>query len=316
MAEALVADVGGTNTRVALAGRAGVAPDTIRAFRNSGFAGLAPLLAQYLETQGTGAPSALCAAVAGPVREDGAQLTNFNWLIKASDLRAATGAPAVHLINDLQAQGHALDAVPPASITPLFPGESPPPGAPRLVINLGTGFNVAVVHRLQGCAFVPAAESGHSALPHASGRIGALFEHLRARHPHLPVEAALSGPGLSNIHEWASGARLPPEAIMAGVMAGDASARVTLGLFARILGHVSGNFALHHLPMGGIFLSGSLARAVAPHLSALGFHGPFVARGPYRELVAAIPVSVITDDGFALLGCAQYLAQRAGGGTP
>jgi len=305
----LVADVGGTNTRVALADPTGIAPDTIRSFRNTGFAGLAPLLSDYLATQRPGPVAALCAAVAGPVRGDRAQLTNFDWLIRTDDLRAATGAKTVHLVNDLQAQGYALDDLPTGSVTPLFPGAPAPRGAPRLVLNLGTGCNVAVVHDAGRGLFVPAAESGHSALPHATGRMGALFDHLRNRHPHLPVEAALSGPGLSNIHEWVSGTRATPETVMAQVAAAHAEARETLALFARVLGHVAGNFALHHLPMGGLYLTGGLARAVAPHLADLDFHGPLTARGPYTDIVRDMPVSVITTDDFALSGCARYLHQ-------
>ena len=278
----LVADVGGTNTRVALADASGVQPGTV---------------------------AALCTAVAGPVRGERAKLTNFDWMIDAADLRAATGANPVHLINDLQAQGHALDDLPEGAVMPLFPGRPAPSEAPRLVLNLGTGCNVAAVHRVGGRLFVPAAESGHSDLPHATGRTGALLDHLRSLQPHLPVEAALSGPGLANIHAWISGTRRSPAEIVADYEAGAAEAHEALSLFARLLGTVAGGFALHHLPMGGLFLSGGTARAVAPHLAALDFLEAFVARGPYTGIVRAIPVSLITDDSFALSGCARYLAQ-------
>jgi glucokinase len=305
----LLADVGGTNTRVALADGAGVSPGTVRAYRNAAFPGLAPLLAAYLDTLRPGPVTRLCAAVAGPVAGEVAQLTNHDWFIDGACLRTATGADATHLINDLQAQGHALDDLPAEAVTPLFPGRPAPPDAPRLVINLGTGCNAAVVHRVGDRLFVPAAESGHSALPHATGRAAALLDHLRTRHPHLPVEAALSGPGLSTIHEWVTGTRRPPAEVVADHAGGAAAAHDTLALFAGLLGTVAGGLALHHLPLGGIFLTGGTARAVAPHLPALGFHAAFVARGPYTEIVRGIPVSVVTADDFALAGCARYLTQ-------
>lgn len=309
----LLADVGGTNTRVALADARGVMPDTIRAFRNSGFPGLAPLLATYLDALRPGGVAALCAAVAGPVRGDTAQLTNHDWFIAAPEVRSATGTAAVYLINDLQAQGHALDDLPAEHVTPVLHGHSAPQNAPRLVLNLGTGCNAAVVHRTGGSLFVPAAESGHSALPHVTGRAAALLDHLRTRHPHLPVEAALSGPGLANIHEWVTGTRRTAAEVVADHEAGAADARDTLDLFARLLGTVAGSLALHHLPMGGIFLSGGTARAVARHLPALGFRDTFEARGPYTDIVRQVPVSVIISDDFALAGCARYLRQTAGG---
>ncbi|MGC1260378.1 MAG: glucokinase, partial [Jannaschia helgolandensis] len=43
----LVADVGGTNTRVAMAEGGIVLPDTIRRYSNRDFANLAPVLRQY-----------------------------------------------------------------------------------------------------------------------------------------------------------------------------------------------------------------------------------------------------------------------------
>lgn len=306
----LLADLGGTNTRVALADQHGLRPDSIQSFRNADFPGLAPLLTAYLNTLHPGPVASLCAGVAGPVQGGRAQLTNYDWLIKVDDLRVATGAEDVRLINDLQAQGYALGDLPEMAVSKLFEGHPASVKAPSLVLNLGTGCNVAVVHHTQSGVFVPAAESGHTTLPHATGRMAELYAYLGRRHAHLPIEAALSGPGLVNIHEWISGAQLDPSQVIAAYEAGAADAAETLTLFTEILGNVAGNFALHHLPIGGLYLSGGLARAVAPHLAKLGFYAPFIARGPYTDIVSKIPVSVITEDSFALLGCARALRQQ------
>jgi len=312
MAEWLLADVGGTNTRVGLAGAGAVRPDSVRRYRNAAFAGLDDLLAAYLAEAAPGPVARICAAVAGPVREGAAQLTNHRWLIEGARLAAATGAGEVHLINDLQAQGHALDDLPARTLRTLFPGETAPRGAARLVLNIGTGCNIAAVHHRDGGLFVAPAEAGHSPLPHAGGRAGALFDHLRERHPHLPVEAALSGPGLARIHLWLTGARLDPAEIVAAADAGAGDARETLALFGQVLGMVAGGFALHHLPMGGLFLTGGTARAIAPHLPRTPFATAFAARGPYGDILRAIPVRVVDSDGFALAGCARYLRERGG----
>lgn len=304
----LLADLGGTNTRLALADGTGRLPGTIRRYLNDDFDSFESVVSAYLEETTPGPIHALCAGVAGPVLHDTAQLTNYAWHIDAANLRNLTGTPHIHLINDLQAQGYALDDLAPDAVTPIFPGQPAPPDAPRLVLNLGTGCNVAVVHRRPEGLFVPAAESGHSALPHATGQIGALFDHLRETHPHLPIEAALSGPGLSNIHAHLTGARLASTDIATAANT-DPAARNTLALFCEILGLVAGNFALHHLPAGGLYLTGGLAQSIAPHLANSAFLDTFTARGPYTAIVRAIPVSIITDDSFPLLGCARYLHQ-------
>ncbi|MEQ8898861.1 MAG: glucokinase [Roseovarius sp.] len=305
----LLADLGGTNTRLVLAGDCGLDTGTLRRYRNADFDSFEAVLAAYLDDLSPGPLHALCAGVAGPVLGATAQLTNYAWQIDAAALRDLTGAPHIHLVNDLQVQGFALDDLPPDAVTPIFPGQPASPDAPRLVLNLGTGCNVAVVHRRPEGLFVPAAESGHSALPHASGRIGALFDHLRETYPHLPIEAALSGPGLANIHAYLTGARLSPVEISTAATQGDPAARDTLALFCETLGLTAGNFALHHLPAGGLYLTGSLARVIAPHLPASAFLSAFTARGPYTDIVRAIPVFAVTDDSVPLLGCYRYLRQ-------
>lgn len=303
----LLADVGGTNTRVGLADRGGgLIAGSARSFPNAGFAGLDALLAVYLADMGAGPVAALCAGVAGPVRGGAAQLTNHAWHITAAALRASTGAAHVHLLNDLQAQALALDDLPPGAITPIRSGT--PDTGPRLVLGLGTGCNLAVAHRIGDRLFAPPAESGHSALPHLDPPLNALTRHLARDHPHKPIEAALSGPGLQRIYRWQSGSTLDTHGIIAAHIAGtDAHASAALALFSRLLGAVAGNMCLHHMATGGLYLIGGTARATAPHLMASGFDDAFAARGPYAAIVDAIPVHLIWDDTAALRGCARHL---------
>lgn len=305
----LLADLGGTNTRLALAADGRLIPATIRRYRNDTFDRFEAVVATYLDALSPGPLDAVCAGVAGPVLGETAQLTNYGWNIDATRLRGVTGAGRILLLNDLQAQGYGLDDLPPGTVTPIFPGRPAPPGAPRLVLNLGTGSNVAVVHSRPDGLFVPPAESGHSALPHATGRIGALFDHLRGAQSHIPMETAISGPGLTNTHTFLTGARLSPTAIATAAAQGDTAALETLSLYCEALGLIAGNFALHHLPAGGLSLTGGLARVIAPHLPASAFLERFTARGPYTEIVRAIPVSLVNGDSLPLLGCARYLRQ-------
>ena len=300
MADRLLADLGGTHCRVGLADATEFLPDTARTYPNAGFDGLAALLAAYLDALKPGPIRALCAGVAGPVRDGTAQLTNHAWFIDAAGLARATGATRVHLINDLQAQAWALDDLSPDALTPLIPGR-PDPTGPRLVLGMGTGCNIAVAHRTPSGLLVPPSESGHTTLPDDPD-LRPLYEHLRADHPHLPIEAALSGPGLSNLHAALTGTQLDPAEILAG------SHTETLHLFSRLLGHVAGNLCLSHMATGGLYLIGGTARAIAPHVGQ-DFRTAFTARGPYAPIMQDIPVSLITDDTAALAGCARCLAQ-------
>ncbi len=304
----LLADIGGTYTRVGLARGGRFDRGSAQSFRNADFAGLADILDHYLNRH-RATPIALCAGVAGPVRGGTAQLTNLNWFIDSAELATITGAGDIHLINDLAAQGYALDDLPPSHVTPLIEGTTPPPDSARMVMGLGTGSNIAVVHRTPQGLLIPPAEAGHSSLPHCEGATGAMIAALAGKEAHRPLEALLSGPGLARMHAHLTGTTLDPTQIIAAHAGGDAGATATLTAFVRLLGTVLGDLALNHLPMGGIYLIGGTARAVAPYLLPLGFADSFTAKGPYSALMREMPLGLITDDNAALLGCARYLRQ-------
>ena len=297
----LLVDLGGTRCRLGLGDDTGLLPETVASLRNADFPDLPSLLQSYLTAQRPAPLRALCAGVAGPVRGETAQLTNHAWHIDAKALAHATGADKVHLLNDLQAQGLALDTLAPGTSTPLRPGRPDPKGA-RLVLGLGTGCNVAVAHRMGDTLFVPPAESGHTPLPDCPD-LRPLYDALRADVPHLPIESALSGPGLTRLHHWLTGDRLHPQDIIA------AEPKDTFALFSRLLAEVTGPLCLHHMATGGLFLIGGTARAMAPHIIWEVFTPAFTARGPYTDIVANIPMTLITDDTAALRGCARHLGQ-------
>lgn len=297
----LLIDLGGTSCRVGLSDGARLLPDSARSFANADHHSLASLLRAYLDIAQPGPLTALCAGVAGPVRHGAAQLTNHAWHIEAGTLAQATGADEVHLMNDLQAQAHALDDLAADSLTPLIDATPDPTGA-RLVLGLGTGSNIAVAHRIGDSLFVPPSESGHTTLPDAPG-FRALYDALRSDLPHLPVEAALSGPGLCRLHHFYTGETLTPAEIIAF------EPRKTLQAFVSLLGLTASNLCLTHMATGGLYLIGGMARAIAPYLAPLGFTDTFHPRGPYTDILRAVPVTLIADDNAALRGCARYLSR-------
>ncbi len=308
MAEGLVADIGASHTRLALTLDGALKPGSARRFLNADFPGVLPMIASYLDEQGA-QPKAICAGVAGPVRAGRAQLTNLDWFMDGAEIARATGAAEVHLINDLQAQGYALDDLDRQSVTPIFAGH-PDLDGPRMVLGLGTGSNIAVVHRVGADLLVPPAEAGHSGLPHLDTTANAVISALGAEVPHKPYEALLSGSGLMRLHRLRCGAILTAPEILGQAEREEGDCAETLTLFLELLGAVMGNLALTHMATGGVFLIGGLARAMAPMLNAPEFRGNFAAKGPYRPIMEAMPLHLITDDTAALTGCARYLRQR------
>jgi glucokinase len=306
----LVADIGGTNTRVALASGPNLLTDSIRRFRNRDHKGLEPVLASYLEAQGVREVSGVCAAVAGPVKGGSAALTNLDWSMSENSIAKATGAPRVSLLNDLQAQGHAVGHIPPENLIPVIEVNSPPPGAPALVIGVGTGFNAAPVHHRNGGALVAASECGHANLPVRTEDDLALNRFVEASHGFPAIEDVLSGRGIEAVDAFLGGPDTPRRAaaeIMAALQEGETRATETGRIFVKCLGTVVGNLALIHLPFRGIYLVGGVARAFGPHLAALGFHEAFRDKGRFSEFMDAFPVHLVEDDFAALSGMAAHL---------
>jgi glucokinase len=316
----LLADIGGTNTRVALAHGGVVATQTIRRFANAEHPGLPAILTAYLgETQGVDCHGA-CVAVAGPVQDNRAEMTNLDWVITPDAIRDATGAGLVAIINDLQAQGYALDRLSPASRFAVLPGAARPRPGPQLVIGVGTGFNAAAVHRSHAGLLAVASECGHTSLPLRSEVDLRLARHLETAHGFASVEDVLSGRGLEGLYAWhagqpgqtgQTGSPGKPAAgeIMERIAAcTDPVAALTADTFVRFLGRVVGDLALIHLPFGGIYLVGGVARAFAPLLARHGFAQAFHDKGRFSGFLDDFAVQVIEDDFAALEGCASHLA--------
>lgn len=306
----LVADIGGTNTRVALSRGAQVDPDTIRRYSNHEHASLADTLALYLASTGARVQAA-CVALAGPVRGGVGRMTNLDWEIDTDTLKRTTNASKAFILNDLQAQGHALRQLRNDQLCPVLSGRTSAPDAAQLVVGVGTGFNIAAVLGPTDHRMVTASETGHMALPARTAADLALIQHLSGT-GRAEIEAALSGPGLVSLYRWqtlqagsprtASG----PE-ILAAAAQQDPAASQSLRLFLRLLGDVVGDLALSYLPFGGVFLVGGMARAVSPYLSSHGMTEAFADRGRFATLMQDFPLSVVTDDYAALTGCAARL---------
>jgi len=310
---ALVADIGGTNTRVALARGASVLPDTVQRFRNAEFPGLEPVLQAYLATCAE-KPVAACVAMAGPVHDGRGTLTNLDWSVDRDLIAQATGTAPVAVLNDLQAQGHALGHIALDNLRAVAPGVTAGDHAARLVLGVGTGLNAALVFRTDAGTLVPPSESGHITLPVQDAEDLALWDWISAHHEFPGVEEVLSGRGLERLYAFylaRSGAATPT--LSAGeIMAACTQpglARDTVARFVQLLGRVTGNLALIQLPFGGIYLVGGVARAMAPHLGPMGFAKAFCDKGRFAAFMDQFPIWVVEDDYAALTGCAAHLSE-------
>jgi glucokinase len=320
MTQSLVADIGGTNTRVALAHGSGIDRASIRRFANADHGGLGEVLLRYLADAGKPAIGGACVAVAGPVDNGVAHMTNLDWCIDCAGVTEATGAMRVAVLNDLQAQGHGLDALDPAYIrTVIARPATDRIRASRLAIGVGTGFNAAPVHVTPRGRIVVPSECGHVTLPVRTEGDLALMHHVEKVHGFAGVEDVLSGRGLERLYayhatEAGGGGHLKAAEIMAAMAAGTDPVVMRTGRdFVRLLGAVAGDLALIHVPYAGIHLIGGVARAFTPYFERFGFAEAFCDKGRFAEFMQEFAVSIIEDDYLALTGCAIFLADGLAG---
>lgn len=293
----LVADVGGTNCRLALADATGVLTDTARRFSNDAHESFADLARIYLADQ-TVAVTAAAVAIAGPVGKDWGRLTNRDWHFDAATLAADLSLNAVYLLNDLEALGHAIAILPPEALRPL--GGEPVEDEPQsIVVGLGTGFNVSNAHGPSGV--VLAAEMGHASLPQPVAAI--LRAELGSAEAFVTIEHLFSGRGLARLHEVRTGHACRPEEVAAAEGGAE-----TQTLMARALGALVREIAYLYMPENGIYFNGSLARTLLAEETADLVLAPLREDDSFHGRMARMPMYLLTDDASALHGCARYLA--------
>jgi glucokinase len=320
MSLAILADIGGTNTRVALADGSKVRHDSIRRFPNAEYQArgqdIAQVLQDYLSETGASV-TGVCVAAAGPVQDGVATMTNLDWVMDAAKLTAATGATKVAILNDLQAQGQALGHIPAENLRRVIDGPAKA-GASMLVVGLGTGVNAAPVHPGAQGRVVPPSECGHVNMPVRTEEDFRLARFVEARLaaegevPHAGVEEVLAGRGLANLHAFAAAeagrpATLTSAEVLKALAAGDPIAAHAARLYVHILGQTLADLALIHLPYGGIYLIGGMARAMTPSFASLNLTAAFRDARRVDLLQTEFSVTVVEDDYAALTGCAAYL---------
>lgn len=293
----LVADVGGTNVRFALAEGLQVKPETIRSYRNDDFDTFYAAAEAYLGATTPGPLERICVAVAGPVTGDHARLTNRDWSFNIGKLTQLFGAPA-RLINDLEALGYSVPSLTAGGLEQVTP-DIPAFGNQALVAGIGTGFNVSPVVITHAGPVVPKAEMGHVQL---AWRIREAIEARigQVDHGYDTVEHLFSGRGFEKLWKLCTGRNDRPASLMGS---GDAELGEFVNFYAGLMAYLAQDLLLAFLPGQGLHFAGGVARAVLLNGGAEAFRATYA--GPLAlDTASHVPVKIILDDTAALAGCA------------
>jgi glucokinase len=294
----LVADIGGTKTRLALSrgGRLG----KIRSLFNDGVADLQELLARELAAAGKKRPTIAALAVAAPIDGDRVALTNRAWSFSQSKLKRALKLKRLIVVNDFAAVAHALPVLKAKDLVRIGGGKGKKDGN-LVACGPGTGFGVAALVRTARAPLVLSSEAGHMLIGPATAGEAELFTRLSGPKP-LEVENLLSGPGIARLHRALSGQTLTSDQVITNAKVGHKEALRTVEVFLCLLGRVAGDIALAFDARGGVYIAGGVGRALAQSFATSPFRKAFENRPTYGERLAAIPTYAIMHPSPELLG--------------
>ncbi|KAG1461533.1 hypothetical protein G6F57_014120 [Rhizopus arrhizus] len=190
----VVADVGGTFARLALAETLAGQPPRLgshRTYACAEYPSLAAILADF--TSGLGQPvKTAVVAIAGLLDGDVLINSNLPWTVSLSATRAQSGLHELQLINDFEAVALAIPYLQADTLVPLNGDADPAQAFPALVLGAGTGLGAAL-RFADGERPVLASEIGHAALGAGNALELQVLGKLLQRWPHVDNERVLSG---------------------------------------------------------------------------------------------------------------------------
>lgn len=322
----LLADLGGTNVRFALADVEQPQPllaDSVRRYRVRDFDTLADAIRRYVADTGLGASRAVIAAAGRIADGETVKITNNPWAVAAHALQADLGMTSVRLVNDFAAQSMAVPLLRAEHLkavgAPPLPRLEPGGHQTFVVMGPGTGLGVGGLLRREGHCSVLESEGGHAGFAAHSREDIEILHRLNQRFGRVSNERLICGNGLVNLYQaLADIAGEPardyaPEDITAHAGAGtDPLCSRTVETLAGIFGSVAGDLALTLGGWDGVYLTGGLLPVLLPWLERGVFRERFEAKGRFADTMRQIPTIAVLHPEPGLLGAAALAVMDAG----
>jgi len=334
----LTADVGGTNTSLALVENFLDSQRVVGKFlfKTKELSSIIEAVCQAKAEMQKKFPGLIlrkgCLSVAGVVENNTCIMTNVPWVVRAEDIEKELGIP-VKIINDFTAISYALpllDTANPAQLArlPESGARAQPGGDVRAVIGAGTGLGVGCLIATGTGFLALASEGGHIDFAATDEETSSLRDWVCRRIGAIPeTELFVSGQGIVNIFgyfcEKTRAAGLPREkafieiaaapdgekpALISRFADSDPACAAIMRLFVRMYARAAANIALTFLPRAGLYLAGGIA---AKNERWLLEDGAFIksfllsCNPGMRDLLKTIPVYLIKDYSVSLAGAAN-----------
>ena len=330
----LIADIGGTNIRLAQAivtTEAEINILDIETYQCKSFSSLVEVVAHYINVKELdGLVINACFAIACPVDKDLITMTNLPWQFSQKELKISLKLNNLSFINDYTAIAMAIPLLTEQQKVKIGGGASVI-GKPISVCGPGTGLGVANLipltitgknqwHCISG-------EGGHIDFAPMNKTEQQVLNYIQEMKGRVSYEQLLSGFGLEQIYQaliFIDNAKdkgkdkesstykdnLSPKEITTNALNGTCSLCVqTLTLFCNVLGSFAGNLALIMNSQGGVYIAGGIVPRFIDYLKASDFRMRFESKGRLAHITEQAPTYVITEEQPGLLGAAAFILQ-------
>lgn len=320
----LVADIGGTNIRLAITDKNNNIND-IKTYECEQFPHLSNVIHQYLtDKKLLNTQINACLAIACPVDTDSISMTNLPWKFSQKQLKAELKLNTLTLINDYTAIAMAIPLLTDDQKVKIGGGESVL-NQPIAVCGPGTGLGVANLENINGHWHCLGGEGGHIDFAPVDELDIKIFQQLKKTKNRISYEQLLSGYGLEQTYQallvinnqQASNGELTKPSIK--LSAKDISTKALAGScgvceqalsqFCKILGSFAGNLALTTGSIGGVYIAGGIVPRFVDYMKKSEFRERFETKGRMSHINKQTPTYIITESQPGLLGAAAYINQ-------
>jgi len=257
-------------------------------------------------------------AVAGPTERPGQIIVTNTGLLIDADVYGGVLDCQTHLANDFFAMAHGVPYF--KQLTQL--GGDQPSNDVKALLGPGTGLGMATLIPASIKAAgsnapmwrVIPSEGGHADLAPGSHLEAELWAVLLENHGHVSWETVLSGTGLQNLYRamlsiWGGVAAdlTPAEIVEQGKSMAAPVCHQTLETFCGLLGAAAGNLALTVTARGGVYIGGGIVPRIIDFVVTSPLRRRFEERGEMTDMIAKIPLMLITDTDPGLAGALRCL---------
>ncbi len=314
MPQYFVADVGGTNIRLATIKDGKL--DHIRKYLCANYPTLEDAIRAFQADVGNPSFSAGCIAIACPVGGDRIAMTNHHWSFSRKALQVQLKLDTLLVINDFTAIAMSVPGLRDDQVLKIGAGTAEEGGS-MAIFGPGTGLGVSQLVPTEKGWLAVDGEGGHVDFAPVDEEDLVVWRFLRRSFEHSSAEEVLSGRGLVHTYlafcqsEGVEATFDTPAQVTEAALAGSCPiSERSLHQFCRMMGSFAGNLALTMGAFGGVFIAGGVVQHFLPFLKDSEFRNRFEAKGRFRGYVSAIPTFVITEPDHGLLGAKATLEQE------